>query len=117
MARLIADAGGAPFIDVYDIKKGDRIEERIREGIGECRELVVLLTRSSLESRWVYVEIGAVWGQGKRIVGVLHGVSIDEIEKEFGGMACLRSRNVIALNEFEDYIHEMCQRINEGEGA
>ncbi len=29
IARLIAEAGAAPFIDIFDIKNGDRVEAKI----------------------------------------------------------------------------------------
>jgi hypothetical protein len=33
MARLIGNVGGSPFIDIFDVKRGDRIEDRIQEGL------------------------------------------------------------------------------------
>ena len=32
MARLISDVGATPFIDFFDIKRGDRIEPEIQRG-------------------------------------------------------------------------------------
>ncbi len=40
MARLVEEAGATPFIDIFDIQKGDRIEERIREELPKWDELV-----------------------------------------------------------------------------
>ncbi|MGJ0395686.1 MAG: toll/interleukin-1 receptor domain-containing protein [Methylocystis sp.] len=59
MARLVADAGGSPFIDIFDIEISDRIAERVLEGTRECRELVALLTPWSVERNWVWAEIAA----------------------------------------------------------
>lgn len=42
--RIIEDAGAEPFIDFFDIKKGDRIEQKILSELPRCDELVVLLT-------------------------------------------------------------------------
>lgn len=45
LARCIReDAGADAFIDIFDIKRGDRIEDRILEELPKCNELVVLLT-------------------------------------------------------------------------
>ena len=71
MARLIADAGAKPFIDIFDIKKGDRIEARVQEGLGSANELVAFLTPWSVDRNWVWVEIAAAWALRKRYVGVL----------------------------------------------
>lgn len=115
MGRLIAEGGGKPFIDIFDIKKGDRIEDRVREGVSQCNELVALLTPWSVKRNWVWAEISAAWTLQKRFVGVLYGLTIKQIEKDHGGMACLAPTNVIVLDEFDDYIREMSERIRNGE--
>lgn len=117
MARSIADAGGTPFIDIFDIKKGDRIEERIRTGIDECVELVALLTPWSVDRNWVWTEIAAAWALRKRFVGVTYGITIEEIEKNRGGMACLGPTNVVALDDFDEYVRELAERILSGDRA
>ena len=58
MARCISDVGGDPFIDIFDVKKGDRIERKIQAELPSCKELVVLLTPGP------HVEIGS----GRRLV-------------------------------------------------
>lgn len=111
MARLIAEAGGAPFIDYLDIKRGDHISERVLEGTQGARELVALLTPWSIDRNWVWAEIAAMWALGKRFVGVTYGVTIEEIDRNWGGMAVLASTNLVALDDFDDYIRELGGRI------
>ncbi len=110
MARLVEANGASAFINIFDIKKGDRIEERVREGVENCHELVALLTPWSVERNWVWTELSAAWALRKRYVGVLYGLTIEEIEKNHGGMACLGPTNVIALDDYEEYIREMSER-------
>jgi hypothetical protein len=43
MASLIAATGAEPFIDFYDIKRGDRILEKVEQGIRDADELVARL--------------------------------------------------------------------------
>jgi len=112
MADQIVKAGGSPFIDIFDIKKGDRIEECVQRGLREAVELVAFLTPHSVGRNWVWSEISAAWILGKRTVGVLYGVTIDEIEQNHGGMATLRSTNVIAIDDFDAYIEELADRID-----
>jgi hypothetical protein len=46
-----------------------------------------LLTPWSVYRSWVWADIGAAWGQRKRYVGVLYGLTMGEVEKERGGLA------------------------------
>ena len=111
MARCIRDVGGDPFIDIFDIKKGDRIERKIQAELPNCKEFVVLLTPWSTRRNWVWTEVGAAWGCGMRTVGVLYGLSIADVEREYGGMAALAPTNCLGLDEFDTYIFELKNRI------
>jgi hypothetical protein len=62
MARSIKDIGGEPFVDIFDIKKGDRFEHKIQAELPKCDELIVLLTPWSVRRNWVWTEVGAAWG-------------------------------------------------------
>jgi hypothetical protein len=112
MARRIKeDTGAEPFIDIFEVKKGDRIEQRILSELPRCNELVVLLTPWSVRRNWVWTEVGGAWSLGKRIVGVIYGLSISDIEKEHGGMAALAPTNCLGLDEFNNYIAELKVRV------
>jgi hypothetical protein len=111
MARLISEVGATPFIDIFDVKKGDRIEPKIQRGLDEANELVALLTPWSVDRNWVWGEIAGAWALRKRYVGVLYGLTMDEIERDKGGMAMLQPTNVVAIDEFDNYIQELEERI------
>ena len=66
MARAISDSGATPFLDVFDIKKGDRIEVKVHEGLVASNKLVALLTPWSVDRNWVWAEIAAAWALRKR---------------------------------------------------
>jgi len=112
MARLVEEAGAVPFIDIFDVKKGDRIEERIREELPKCVELVALLTPWSVDRNWVWTEIASAWIMSKRFVAVLYGLTLDEIDRERGGAACLSPTNMATIDEFDDYIEELRARLS-----
>lgn len=61
MARLISDVDATPFIDIFDIKKGDRIEAKVQQGLEQADELVALLTPWSVDRNWVWAEIAGAW--------------------------------------------------------
>jgi hypothetical protein len=111
MAKCIREIGADPFIDIFDLKKGDRIEQKIQVELPKCDELVVLLTPWSVRRNWVWTEVGGAWALGKRVVGVLYGLTVPEIEREYGGMAALGPTNCLGLDEFETYITELRSRV------
>jgi len=48
-----ARTGSEVFIDIFDIRSGDRIEEKVHAGLIGCTELVSLLTPWSVDRNWV----------------------------------------------------------------
>ena len=111
IARLIGEAGATPFIDMFDLKKGDRIEAKIQEGLDCASELIALLTPWSVDRNWVWAEMAAAWALRKRYVGVLYGLTMNEIEKDRGGLAMLALTNCVAIDEFDHYISELKERV------
>ena len=111
--RIRQDARAETFLDVFDITKGDDFETKIFEMLPQCEELVALLTPWSVNRNWVWTEIGAARVLGKRLLGVLYGVSIETLSNECGGMACLSSKNVLSIIEFETYLAELKKRVKE----
>jgi hypothetical protein len=110
--RIREDAGAEAFIDAFDIAKGDDFEDRIFGEMRLVRELVVVLTPWSVDRNWVWVEIGAARANGCRIVPVLYGVSLDEIDKDGGGTTFLRAKNVVDINDLDAYLGELKRRVS-----
>lgn len=111
--RIRNDCGADVFVDVFDIEKGDDFETRIFSELRRCQELVVLLTPWSVDRNWVWVEIGAARALELRIVPVLYKVSLDDIERERGGKTFLGGKNIVEINEIDDYLLELARRIKE----
>lgn len=55
------------FLDVSDLKSGERWEPQIREALQESREVLILLTENSDSRQWVFAELGAAWALEKKI--------------------------------------------------
>lgn len=111
--RLREDCGCGTFIDVFDVAKGDDIEQRIFEELPSCQELLALLTPWSADRNWVWVEIGAARGHRLRVVAVLYGLTLDELDREKGGKAFLGAKNVLEINELDTYLSEVAKRAKE----
>jgi hypothetical protein len=108
MARLIQTKGRRygveVFLDVKDIEGGDSIPEAVIQNIRECRELVVLLTRNSIDRPWVLTEVGAAWGLGKRIVAIIDKVTPQEMPP------IITPHLAIDLNDFDAYLAQLVRR-------
>lgn len=118
MAINIVDRAGAEvFIDIFDIKSGDRIEQRVHAGLSGCSELISLLTPWSVDRNWVWSEMAGAWALRKRYVGVIYGLTLEQIERDHGGLAMLSPTNVIGLNEFDAYLSELAERVKDAADA
>jgi len=98
-------AGAKTFRDDRDIAGGDDIPDVIRREIIRSKEMVVLVTPESVDRRWVLLEVGAAWGRRRRTVAVLCHVAVDTIP------AIIASKKAVPLNEFDDYLRDLRERV------
>jgi len=115
IAKRISDCGATPFLDETDIAKGDDFKRIIHTQIAECTELVALFTPWSINRFWVWIEVGAAWGQSKRIIAVLYGVTAADLEQLGGSKAILEDINLVPLNDLDSYFVELSQRYGHAE--
>jgi hypothetical protein len=103
--------GAEVFIDIFNVQSGDRIEERVHTGLTACNELISLLTPWSVDRNWVWSEMAGAWALKKRYVGIIYGLTIEQIDRDHGGLAMLAPTNVINLNDFDVYLSELKVRV------
>lgn len=113
IAKAIQGIGASPFLDDADIPKGANFKQAIRREIAASHELVALFTPWSAKRSWVWVEIGAAWGQEKPVVAVFYGMGVSDLEETGSGKAFLEDINILDLNEFEKYLGQLAQRVTE----
>lgn len=109
-SNIVTRTSAEVFLDIFDVKSGDRIEEKVHAGLTRCSELVSLLTPWSVGRNWVWSELAGAWALRKRYVAVIYGLTLDQIDKDHGGLAILSPTNVITLNEFDEYLSELSER-------
>jgi TIR domain len=107
----IQRCGASTFLDEADVEYGDDFEERILAAVRSCQELIVLLTPWSIKRPYIWLEIGAIWGQGKRIVGVLYGLTPNELVGQEGTPALLKRIDLVELNRIDLYFDQLKGRI------
>ena len=71
----------------------------------------MLLTPWALSRPYVWLEIGAIWGMGRRVVGVSHGLSANELVAQDGTPALLKRIDLVDLNRVDSYLNQLKQRI------
>lgn len=115
VARRIAEQielrGGSTFLDESHIAVGEDFEERILQALDQANELLVLLTPWSLKRPYVWAEIGAAWGKRTPIVGVLHGLTADELSTQAGVPILLKRRDLIDINQLDVYLAQLERRM------
>jgi hypothetical protein len=115
--RIREDCGAQTFLDVDDVATGDNFKQRVHSEIRAAHELVALFTPWSARRSWVWIEVGAAWAREKRVIAVLHGLSISEFEEIAGGKGVFEDIHIIQLNDFDQYIAELAGRVVEAHNA
>jgi hypothetical protein len=110
ICKEIEQLGVETFLDAADIQTGDVFEEAIRQNLQTCDELLVLLTPAALTRPYVWMEIGTAWLRQKRIVGILYGLTGDEISTGERTPALLKGMHMRDLNDLDLYLAELRDR-------
>jgi hypothetical protein len=112
VSRCVQDHGAETFLDETNIPKGGNFKQIIHREIAASDEVVALFTPWSAMRSWVWIEIGAAWGQGKPVVAVFYGMEVKDLENSGQGKGMLEDINVIQLNELDRYLGELAVRVN-----
>ena len=113
IANKIKRCGARYFLDEADLARGDDFEKEIRLAAKVSREMIVLLTPWALSRPFIWLEIGAFWGSGKRIVGVLHGLSPKDAGSSNKLPIVIKKTNLLVLNEIDSYFLQLRRRVLE----
>ena len=114
--KRIQEFGLTTFLSETDIEPGDTdFEERLREALEQCAELVVLLTPEALDRRYVWMEIGAVWGARKRISAILYRITVKDLRHRPGVPVSLLKSNLVDINQDADrFLAQLGRRLRTG---
>ncbi|MGH7596876.1 MAG: hypothetical protein ACREOI_11030 [bacterium] len=73
--------------------------------------MLVLFTPWGQTSNFVWMEIGVAWYRRIPIVPVLYGLNIDELITQPNFPITLKKRDMIALNQIEEYIDQLRKKL------
>jgi hypothetical protein len=111
IADAISECGATPFLDERHIHVGADFEEDIRVELSKADELVFLVTPWALERHHVWIEVGAAWLREIPIIGLLYGISVEELQA-LRGVPLLKSRDLLCLNKIAVYLQQLRARIS-----
>jgi len=114
IARETSERGARPFLDQADIHVGAEFGDHIRNFLDQADELIVLFTPWSLERPYVWAEIGAAWIRRIPIVIILLGLTASEFQARPNVPVFLKKRDIIHLNQMDEYLDQLEQRIARG---
>jgi hypothetical protein len=117
LAKEIHKVGADSFLDSTNIPKGADFKRIIHREIAASSELLALFTPWSAKRSWVWIEIGAAWGQGKPVVAVFYGMNPKDLDDSGQGKAILEDINVMNIDEVDSYLTELAERANGGSDA
>jgi hypothetical protein len=102
LRHAIEERGLSVFAAV-DLQRGENAdwEDQVRSALADARVFVLLLTRSSVNSTQVVLELGAALGWGKSIVVLTQGLEPTAIP---GPLARLRPRPITEIRSVLDQI-------------
>ena len=111
IATAVEACGATTFLDEANIEYGDDFEAKILEAARGADELLVLLTPWATQRPYIWMEIGAFWGAGKRIVGVLQGLTAEELATRKEIPALLKRTVLLESNDLDQYFPQLAGRV------
>jgi hypothetical protein len=109
--QIEAITGVFVFLDINEIEFGDAFRQKIIQELSQTDELLVMLSPSSIKRSWIYAEIGAALALNKRIVGLMHGIGVEELQQN-GALSLFGDRHHIfdPRTELTSYLNQLKDR-------
>jgi hypothetical protein len=111
IAARIRDCGAEVFLDEAEVAYGDDFDQRIVQAAKAANELLVLLTPWATNRPYIWLEMGVFWGDEKRMVGVLQGITVKEFTADERTPVVLKRLSLLTLNEIEKYFEQLRVRV------
>lgn len=92
---------------------GETISSQLKKDINSSKAIFVLITRESLQSRWVLFELGAAWSLGKVMVPILGpGLSQSDLPGPLKEYPVVIGDHTNAAARFRDSIAQVAQELS-----
>ncbi len=114
LAQHLRVKGAETFLDVDQIPVGDDFRARILDVEPDCAELLVLLTPWSMQRPWVLFEICCFIHARKRVVGVLHGLTAEQVKDDPVIGVLLPRETFVDINAVDTYFDQIGRQVVAG---
>jgi hypothetical protein len=108
LMRSMTESGLRCFL-AKNIQAGKLWREEIRSALHSSRVVVLLLTSSSIASKWVMCEMGAFWALGKPIVPAVMSNDLNDIPEVISEHQCWPIEDAADRTEFLMQIWRLCR--------
>ena len=71
----------------------------------------MLLTPWATNRPYIWLEIGVFWGSRKRIVGILHGLTVSDISKDERIPILLKKIDLVDINKIDTFFQQLKDRV------
>jgi len=103
-------AGATVFLDAETIEAGGNVDSLILKALNKMDEFVVLLTPWSMTRPYVWSELGVAWSRKVNIIGLLLGISKDELQSRPEVPHFLKGTSLKSLNEADAFLSSFARR-------
>jgi hypothetical protein len=111
IAREVQQRGAVVFLAELDTDLGRDYEDQLLDALNLAGEVVVLVTLWALARPYVWAELGAAWARRIPIIGLLSGITMDELQARPEVPQLLKRAGLLDLNDIERYLVQLSNRV------
>jgi nucleoside 2-deoxyribosyltransferase len=107
LAIRLDKAGLKVTTPLGNIDAGDNIKNKIIEELRKADEIVVILTKNSVDSKWLLFEMGYATSLGKHLTPLIQGIEPEELPE------IIKQMEYVKYSDLDKYISTLQQRTEE----
>jgi nucleoside 2-deoxyribosyltransferase len=105
LAKRLDKAGLKVIPPAENIDAGESIKAKIREELRKADEVIVVLTKNSLDSQWLLFEMGYATSLGKHVTPLIQGVDPKELPE------IIKQMEYVKYADLDKYIAKLQQSV------
>ena len=99
------------FLDAKKIQIGDDFEIVLSDELRSSQEMLILLTPWALNRRYIWMEMGAAWGLGLKMILVLYGLKRTDLQQDDNIPIIIKRTTVVDINDLDTYFTQLSKRV------
>lgn len=107
LAKRLDKAGLKVITTSGSVDAGENIKSKINKELRKADEIIVILTKNSVNSPWLFVEIGYASSLDKHVTPLIQGIESKELPE------IIKQMNYVKYADLDRYISKLQQRVEE----